>query len=119
MGLQGKVLVVEVAAGVASVRKDQELHPCWTQPVPASCVMDPPLDTAEPTSYAGGSSMITFLRKGKKYCTEALRGRSEKKWGINSPADTVSEEGGEAGALGAGAESILQAMEMPLQVVPL
>lgn len=55
---------------MASVRKDQELHPCWTQLVPTSSKMDPLQDTAEPDSDADGTSVITCLGKGEKCCTE-------------------------------------------------
>lgn len=57
-------------AGVASVRKDQELHPCWTQLVPSSSKMDPLQDTAEPVNDADGTSVTTYLGKGEKCCTE-------------------------------------------------
>ena len=53
-------------AEVASVRRQQGLPPCQTESVPASSKMDPPLAKAEPISDAGGTSVITYLRKGKK-----------------------------------------------------
>ena len=59
-GLYGKVLAAEGAAGVASVRRDQELPPCQTEPVPASSKMDPLLAKAEPISEASGASVITY-----------------------------------------------------------
>lgn len=55
LDLHGKVLVVGRTAGVSSERRDN------------------------PTSGAGGPSVITGLRKGKKSCAAAVRNRSEKK----------------------------------------
>ena len=51
---------------MASARTDQELLPCRAEPVSDGFRMDPPLPKAEPMSDAGGISVITYLRKGKK-----------------------------------------------------
>ena len=66
------------AAGVVSVRRHQKLLPCRTEPVSAGSKMDLLLAKAEPISDAGGASVITYLRKGKKHCTAAVGERSEK-----------------------------------------
>ncbi|KAK4805327.1 LOW QUALITY PROTEIN: hypothetical protein QYF61_018190 [Mycteria americana] len=66
------------AAGVASVRRHQELPPCPTKPVPAGSKTDPKLPKAEPISDIDGTSVITYLIKGKKHCAAAVRERSEK-----------------------------------------
>ncbi|PKU45778.1 vps10 domain-containing receptor 2 [Limosa lapponica baueri] len=71
-------MVAGWASGVASVRRDQELLLCWTEPVPAISKTDPPLAKADPVSDAGGASVITYLRKGKKCCAAVVRERSEK-----------------------------------------
>ena len=55
-----------VAAGVASVRKDQGLSPCRTETVPDSSKMHVPLAKAESISESGDASVITYLRKGEK-----------------------------------------------------
>ena len=65
-GLHGKVLVVGEAAGVASVRRDQELPPCRTEPVLAGSKMDPLLAKAEPISDGGSTSVIAYLEGEKK-----------------------------------------------------
>lgn len=50
----------------------------------------PPLAKTEPISKAGGTSVVSYLLKGKKHCTAA-----EKKCEKNSPANTqVQAEGG-------------------------
>ncbi|KAK4830926.1 hypothetical protein QYF61_014299 [Mycteria americana] len=86
------------AAGVASVRRHQELPPHRTQQVPAGSKTDPPLAKAEPISNVHGISVIADLRRDTK----------------------VSEEGGRGGAPGAGAEIPLQPMEKTtvVQVTP-
>lgn len=53
-------------AEMATIRKHQKLSPCQTQPVPVSPKMDLPLAKAEPISNADSSSVIIYLRKGKK-----------------------------------------------------
>jgi len=60
------------AAGVASVRRDQELPPYQTEPVPASSKADPPLAKAEPVSNTGGTSVVMYLRKGKMAAQQQL-----------------------------------------------
>lgn len=42
----------------------------WTLPAPAGFKTDPMPDTAEPISSAGGSSVITYLQKGKNTVQE-------------------------------------------------
>jgi len=61
------------AAGVAPVRRHQKLPPCWTDPAPDSSKMDTLLDKAEPIGDADDSSVITYLRKGKKHCAASER----------------------------------------------
>lgn len=58
---------------MASVRRDQELPLCWTEPVPASSKSDSVLDKAEPISDAGGTSVIALSRKDKKHYMAAAR----------------------------------------------
>lgn len=67
-----------VAAVLASVRRSQDLPPCWTHLVPAGSDRDPSLAKAEPISDAGGASILTYITKGKKYCAETDRESSEK-----------------------------------------
>ena len=62
---------------MASVRRHQELPPRRIQPVPAAPT-DPLLAKAEPIRDAGGASVITYLRKGEKYCAAAVRRGSKK-----------------------------------------
>ncbi|KAK4815591.1 hypothetical protein QYF61_004806 [Mycteria americana] len=103
--------------GVASVRRCQKLHPCWTEPDPAGSKTDPPLAKAEPISNSGSTSVITYLRMGKNCSWErGVRIRER-----NNPADTkVSGEGGGGDAPGAGAEIALQptVKTMVRQAVP-
>jgi len=61
LGLRGKVFVAGGAAGVASVRRHQELPPCWTEPVTVGSKTE--LAKVEPINDAGGTSKITYLRK--------------------------------------------------------
>jgi len=63
---------------VSSVRRHQDLLPCWAQPVPASSKTDPLLAKAEPISDSGDTSVTTHLRKGKKCYSATVRKRSEK-----------------------------------------
>jgi len=102
------------------VRSCEKLPPCLIKPVPASSETDPLLPKAKPVSDSGSSSVITYLRRGKKPCSRerGLR-RSERS---NSADTKVSEEGGGGGARDAGAESFpLQSVmkTMVRQVVPL
>ncbi|KAK4816018.1 hypothetical protein QYF61_011008 [Mycteria americana] len=48
-----------------------------TEPMPASCKMDPPLAKAEPISDGGSTSGITYLSRGKKTCATAAEEKSE------------------------------------------
>jgi len=66
MGLRGKVLVAEGAVWVASVISCEKLPPYLIKPVPAGSKTDPPLPKAKPISNGGSTSVITFLRKGRK-----------------------------------------------------
>lgn len=61
------------AAGVASVRKHQELPLCQIEPVPAGSKTDLPLAKAEPISSVCGTSVIIGLRSGNKCCAAAVR----------------------------------------------
>jgi len=65
MALCGKVLVAG-SMGLASVRSCQKLPPCLIKPVPASSQMDPPLVKAKPISNGDSTSVITYLRTGRK-----------------------------------------------------
>jgi len=77
----------------AFVRRYQELSPCQTEPAPAGSNANLPLAKAEPITSVDSASQMTYLRKGKKYCTTAVREESEK-WERNSPTDTkISKEG--------------------------
>lgn len=62
---------------MTSVRSDQKLPPCWTEPVLAGSKMDPLQGTAEQTGQASGTSVITQLRV-KNAAQQQLKGRSEK-----------------------------------------
>lgn len=53
-------------AGVASVRRPQELPLGWTGAVSAGSKTDLLRDTAEPANDADGASVLTYLRKRKK-----------------------------------------------------
>lgn len=50
------------AAGVAPERRHQNLHPCQTEPVPASSKIGPLLAKAEPMSASGSVSGVTWFR---------------------------------------------------------
>jgi len=63
--------------GVASVKSCKKLPPCLIRPVPASSKMDPPLAKARPISNSGSTSVITYLRKGRKDCRETAVERGE------------------------------------------
>jgi len=51
---------------VASVRSCQKLPPCLIKPVPAGSKTDLLLAKAKPISDSGSSSVIKYLRKGRK-----------------------------------------------------
>ena len=59
---------------MTSVRTDEELPPCKTEPVPGCCKMDPSLAKAEQINDVGIAFMITYLRKGKKWHATAAEG---------------------------------------------
>lgn len=59
------------SAEVVSMRKCQKLPPMVDRAVPGS-FKDPMLAKFETTNGIGSMSVITFLRKGKKHCTEAV-----------------------------------------------
>ena len=60
------------AAGVVSVRRNQELPPCRTKPASAGSRRYPLLTSAE-LGNTGDTSVITYIRKGKKHCAAAVR----------------------------------------------
>ena len=94
MGLNGKGLIAGGASEMASVIRHHDLPPYWTEPVSASSEMDPLLSKAEPVSEAIDTSVITYLRKGKKCCAAAEK--AVRKNVRNNIADPkVSEEGKE------------------------
>jgi len=51
---------------VSSVRSCEKLPPCLVEPVPAGSKTDPLLAKAKPISDGGSTSVITYLRKGRK-----------------------------------------------------
>lgn len=53
------------SAGMASVRRRQELSPSPREPVSASSKADPPLAKAEPINNGGNTFVITYLKRGK------------------------------------------------------
>ena len=122
LGLCGKVLVVEVVTGVASVRSCWKLPLCPTEPIPAGSKTDPP--PAKAISDSGSTSGRTYLRR-KKSCWDRQKWQPERRVRTckrNSPADPqVSAEGGGGGAPGTGAEIPLQPVgkTMVRQAVPL
>lgn len=65
-------MVAGAAAGVASLRVDQGL-PCAGHSPSQLALEAPLLARAEPSSGAGGTSVGTYLREGKKCCTAAVR----------------------------------------------
>jgi len=62
---------------VASVRSCEKLPPCLIKPVPAGSKTDPPLAKAKPLSNGGSASGITYLRRGRKNCSETAVERQE------------------------------------------
>ena len=77
MDLCGKVLVVEGAIEVASVRSCWKLAPCLMESMPAGSKTDPVLAKAKPISNGGSASVITYLRRGEKLVKQQSRERSE------------------------------------------
>jgi len=65
------------AIGVASVRSSEKLPPCLIKPVSASSKKDPALSKAKTISDGGSTSVITYLRKGRKNCGETAVKREE------------------------------------------
>ncbi|KAK4817094.1 hypothetical protein QYF61_027925 [Mycteria americana] len=71
--------------------------------------MDPLLAKAEPISDGGSTSVMAYLRRGKKLLRNSIWKRGVRICERNNSADTqISEEGGGGGAPGAGAEIPLQ-----------
>jgi len=64
--LCGKVFILGGSIGVASVRSCEKLSTCLTEPVPAGSKTDPLLAKAKAISDGGSTSVITYLRSGKK-----------------------------------------------------
>jgi len=62
MGLRGKVLV---AGGYRAVFCEK-LPPCLIKPVPPDSKMDSLLANAKPVGDGGSTSVITYLRRGRK-----------------------------------------------------
>jgi len=62
---------------VASVRSCEKLPPCLIEPVPAGSEMDPLLVKAKPMNNSGSASGITYLRKGRKNCSDRAGRREE------------------------------------------
>jgi len=57
------------------MRSCQNLPLCQIKPVPAGSKTDPPLAKAKPISNSGNTSLITYLRKGRK----KLRGEGSQR----------------------------------------
>jgi len=91
--------------------------------MPAGSKTDPPLTRVKPINDGSSASVITYIRRGKKW----HNGHHSQKRGVrirerNNNADTkVGEEGGGGAAPDAGSEIHLQPMvkTMVWQVVPL
>lgn len=47
---------------MASVRRGEELPPCWTESASASSKTDLLLPKTEPSKTAGGASVMTFMK---------------------------------------------------------
>lgn len=104
---------------MASVRRDKGLSPCWTEPISSGSEMDPLLVKAESIS---NTSVMTYLRKGKKCCTGVVRKKNVKRE-RNNPADMkVSEE--REGSVAPGTRAVFP-LQLPMEkttvkeVVPL
>jgi len=54
------------AIGVAALRSCEKLPPYLVQPTPGSSKIDPLLAKIKPISNSGNTSVITYLRRGKK-----------------------------------------------------
>ncbi|TRZ13887.1 hypothetical protein HGM15179_013212 [Zosterops borbonicus] len=84
--------------------------------MPASSKMDVLLPKARPIRN-GKTSVITYLKRQKSNCADAIVAREEwtENMGENNPADTkVTGEGGGGGAPGPGAEIPLQPRVQPM-----
>ncbi|KAJ7411455.1 protein pxr1-like [Pitangus sulphuratus] len=76
---------------------------------------DLPLTKAEPISDGGSTSVITYLRRGKSFCTGAIAAREERICESKDSVDTkVSGKEGGGGAPCARAEIPLQPMVQPM-----
>ena len=53
---------------MASISRGQRVSTHRTEPVPSGSKMDPLQDTAEPVTDAGGTSVMTYFKKGEKRC---------------------------------------------------
>jgi len=62
---------------VVSVRSCKKLPPCLIKTVPDGSKMDPPLPKAKPISNSDSASVITYLRMGRKNCSETAVEREE------------------------------------------
>jgi len=67
----------EGAKEVISVRSCEKLPPCLIKPVPSGSETDPPLAKAKPISDGGSASVITYLGRGRKNCSEMAVRREE------------------------------------------
>jgi len=79
------------------VRSCEKLPLCLTKPTPAGSKMDLTLAKAEPSSNVHSTSVITYLRRGRKKTEvkQQSRERGVRQCERNNSADTkVSEEGG-------------------------
>lgn len=91
LGSPGKVLVEAGAAVVDSMKRCWKLCPRLMEVVLAGSKMNPLLVIAEPISYDGSTSVITYLRKCKNCCATASE-RSENM--RNNSEDTKACEEG-------------------------
>jgi len=103
--------------------KLREASPVSDKPVSAGSKTDLPVAKAKPISEGGSTSVITYLRRGRKNCGKMAVKRAVRQFERNNSAGTkVSEEGGGGGAPVAGAETFpLQPVEQTMvrQAVPL
>jgi len=63
--------------GLASVRSCEKLPSCLILPVPAGSQTDPLLAKTKPISNGDSTTVITYLRRGRKTCGETAAGREE------------------------------------------
>lgn len=76
----------------ASVRRDQELPRCQTEPVTGGSNTAPPLAEAEPMGDTAVTSVITHLRKGRKAVQHHLGDNNEKNVRNSHPDPRSVEE---------------------------